>query len=595
MQRMTDSIDPAEAFEQLWSDGPEPSLTAFVAGRTGLSAEKLAELIRIDQERRSSRKLLLPAEEYLRQFPQMRAHRELEIDIVYHEYLLREQESTPPTPAEFVARFPDIASVLGDQIKLHAALVPSSADGTPDSTLIGETPSLASSFAPRFEQLPAHFGRYGVLALVGRGGMGDVYLAEDVLLGRRIALKLPRFDRDQSGESLSRFRREAQIAAGFHHPHLCPVYDFGEVDGVWYLTMPYIAGRPVSSLIAERGRVPPEEAVALVAQVARAMEVAHRAGVVHRDLKPANILVQEDGQPIVTDFGLARSSGRIDSILTGAGALVGTPAYMAPEQIGAAADDVGPASDLYSLGVVLYEMLTGRPPFQGPLNQVWRQVLVEKPPPISDIVPGISPHLESICFKALSKEPKDRFGSMEEFASALEELSDNQPPPNVAFLSKRDNLPRRSLSWRTVLAAGGVLVALGVGLWFAWPGLSHPSNYASVEAADELSAGSQWNGRFQFVGMDYTGPVGVTISEREGDAFRGTYETENGDYVWRIAGALRGEKINWEFTDVVREKERRTMVGRAYVEGTCRASKMEVVFRHPGYGSQANMVLTRVR
>jgi serine/threonine protein kinase len=594
MKPMAEPVDPAEQFDQLWSTGQRPDLNKFAARQPMLTAEQLAALVRIDQRERSRLGEPILAEQYLTAFPQLIAETDLAVDVVYHEYLLREQKRESPTAAEYRARFPQYATLLMDQIELHNAIASTPSAHEPAPTTIGHTPKSTDRTRPRFDDLPIHFGRYGILKLLGRGGMGDVYLAEDALLGRQVALKLPHFDDNVGSEALERFRREAQIAAGFHHPHLCPIYDFGELDGVWFLTMPYITGQPISSLLTERGRLPETEAVPLIARVARAMAVAHEAGVVHRDLKPANILVKEDGQPIVTDFGLARRNEGFDPLLTGAGALVGTPAYMSPEQIGAAPDEVGAACDIYSLGVVLYEILTGRPPFQGTVTQVLRQILIDNPPPISKVVPDVSAPLEAVCSKALAKDPSQRFASMEEFARALEDVGGSSSGSAENSSSAVASTPSLLFSRRTVLLGSALALGLTWGLWSLWPWNDDPLQHAMPDASDQLLPGSRWEGRFRFVGMDYQGSVQVTVEERSGDEFYGIYETENATYVWVIRGTLRGENIRWEFTDVVREKEPRSLVGQAYVEGVCRANQMNVTFRHPGYDSRAEMTLNRV-
>ena len=605
---MTKPVDPTAAFERLWGSGEPPDLKAFVASLQSPSAEQLAALVRIDQEKRARLGKPISAEDYLSALPNLAAQTDWAIDVMYHEYLLKEEHGQRPTSAEYAARFPQYAALLADQIELHNAMGPATGAFEPASTLLGETPNSARKSNPRFGTLPVHFGRYRVVQLIGRGGMGDVYLAEDALLGRQVALKFPRFEGDAGSEALARFRREAQIAAGFHHPNLCPIYDFGQMNGIWFLTMPYITGRPLSALIAERGRLRQDEATSLISCVARAMAVAHAAGVVHRDLKPSNILLNDDGLPIVTDFGLARRNTQLDPFLTGEGALVGTPAYMAPEQIGRASDEVSVKSDIYSLGVILYEVLAGHPPFVGRVDHVLRQVLADQPPPVSQAVPDVPPALEAVCLKAMSKEPGDRFSSMEEFAGALaapnvpETLAHLRPkgeslnpqPQQTAFRPPPSSSPATLWSRRNILAACALLFIATGAVWSLWQWSGDSSADSISHSSDQLTEGSFWQGRFQFVGMNYDGDVQVTIEERADDEFYGIYETENATYVWAIKGTLRGDKIRWEFTDVVREKEPRFVVGRAYVEGACRGPEMNVVFRHPGNNSRAEMVLKRI-
>jgi serine/threonine protein kinase len=225
--------------------------------------------------------------------------------------------------------------------------------------------------------------------------MGTVYLAQDAELDRPVALKAPRF-RPEDQEAAERFTREGKAAAALRHPNLCPVYDAGEIDGVRYLAMAYIEGSPLSRA-ARLPPVPPAEAVELVRKLALALAEAHEHGVVHRDLKPSNIMITPRGEPVVMDFGLARRLGTEETRLTQQGALLGTPSYMAPEQIDGDLRAMGPACDVYALGVILYELLTGQVPFRGTLTAVLRQIATEPPPPIASVRPEVGPELEAVC------------------------------------------------------------------------------------------------------------------------------------------------------------------------------------------------------
>ncbi len=270
---------------------------------------------------------------------------------------------------------------------------------------------------PDHQPLPEQFGRYRILKQLGAGGMGAVYLAHDTRLDRKIALKVPHFS-DARPEVVQRFLREQRIAAGLDHPHLCPVYDADAVNGICYFTMPFIEGQPLANLIAVDRPWPPTQALQLVRQVALAVAVLHRNKLIHRDLKPANIMLRATGDPVVMDFGLARSCGDNSERVTAQGAIIGTPAYMSPEQIDGEAE-VGPPSDVYSLGVILYELLTGRTPFQGPLTSLFSQIATKMPTPPSQVRSGLPPQLDALCNKAMAKRPGDRFISMEAFAEAL--------------------------------------------------------------------------------------------------------------------------------------------------------------------------------
>ncbi|HEY8638129.1 MAG TPA: protein kinase, partial [Solirubrobacteraceae bacterium] len=252
--------------------------------------------------------------------------------------------------------------------------------------------------------------RYRVLDRLGSGGMADVYGAEDMQLGRRVALKLlyRRFAEDQ--EFVERFRREASSAAALQHPNVVAVYDRGEWDGTSYISMEYLEGRTLKQVITGDAPLDPIRAIDLAVQVLRAARFAHKRGVIHRDLKPHNVIVDPEGRAKVTDFGIARAGA---SDMTQTGSIMGTAQYLSPEQAQGLA--VTPGSDLYSVGIVLYEMLTGRVPFDGEsaVTIALKQVS-EMPVPPGQLNPAIGQELDAIVMKALAKEPGERYASAAE-------------------------------------------------------------------------------------------------------------------------------------------------------------------------------------
>lgn len=270
-------------------------------------------------------------------------------------------------------------------------------------------------------------GRYRIVHLLGRGGMGSVYLAHDTQLDRNVALKIPHFSADQSS-LMDRFFREARAAGRLQHPNICPVYDVGESDGVHYLSMAFIDGHTLTHTVKEYSKRPPRDSALVLKTLALALDEAHRQGVIHRDIKPSNIMLNRRGEPIVMDFGLAREVNTPAANLTHLGVVMGTPAYMSPEQARGEAAAVGPGCDIYSLGVVLYEMLTGRVPFAGQTMEILAGHMRDEPPPLSSIRPDLDPHIEAICKKAMAKEPSRRFLSMADFAQALEEYARGATP-----------------------------------------------------------------------------------------------------------------------------------------------------------------------
>jgi serine/threonine-protein kinase len=309
-------------------------------------------------------------------------------------------------------------------------------------------------------------GRYRLVSRIGSGGMADVWCATDQQLGRRVALKVlhPRFAADP--QFVERFRREASHAAGLQHPNVVAVFDRGEWDGMPYIAMEHIEGPTLKEIVRERGALPPALAADVVIQVLRAARYAHKHGIVHRDLKPHNVILDEEGRVKVTDFGIARAGA---SEMTETGAIMGTAHYLSPEQAQGLAVDG--RSDLYSVGVMLYELLTGRVPFdaESPVSIAVRHVS-EAPVPPAEVVPAVPPALEAVTLRALAKAPEDRFQDADAFIAALQAARDQPmdavaygpaaPPPGVVEEDPRDG--RRWWLWLLALLA---LVAIAFGAY----------------------------------------------------------------------------------------------------------------------------------
>jgi serine/threonine-protein kinase len=259
-------------------------------------------------------------------------------------------------------------------------------------------------------------GRYKILRRIGSGGMADVYAAEDTHLGREVALKVlhRRFAQDQ--EFVERFRREAKAAAGLSHPNVVGVFDRGEHEGTYYIAMEYLTGRTLKEIVGSEAPLDQQRVVDLGVQILHAAGFAHRHGVIHRDFKPHNVIVDEQGHAKVTDFGIARAGA---SEMTETGSIMGTAHYLSPEQ--AQGHAVTAASDLYSIGVMLYEMLAGRLPFQGDSAvAIALKHLSEQPAPISTLRPDVHPALEAVVMAALAKDPAQRWQTADDFAEGLE-------------------------------------------------------------------------------------------------------------------------------------------------------------------------------
>jgi serine/threonine-protein kinase len=259
-------------------------------------------------------------------------------------------------------------------------------------------------------------GRYRILRRIGSGGMADVYCAEDSHLGRQVAIKVlhRRFAQDQ--EFVERFRREAKAAAGLNHPNVVGVFDRGEHEGTYYIAMEFLTGRTLKDIVTAEAPMPQERVIDIGTQILVAAGFAHRNGVIHRDFKPHNVIVDELGHAKVTDFGIARAGA---SEMTETGSIMGTAQYLSPEQ--AQGHAVTATSDIYSIGVMLYEMLAGRLPFEGDSAvAVALKHLSEPPPPISQLRSDVHPALEAVVMAALAKDPAERWQSAEDLAAALE-------------------------------------------------------------------------------------------------------------------------------------------------------------------------------
>jgi serine/threonine-protein kinase len=305
-----------------------------------------------------------------------------------------------------------------DLRELWGVIVVARAAGS-NSALLAPTQPRASELPSDSFQLPARFGDYELRQELGRGGMGVVYRAWQGSLSREVAVKM--ILRGQLATKLDRerFEAEAQAAAKLDHPGIVPVYEVGEIDGRPYFSMKFVRGTTLGQRLVA-GPLPPREAARMLATVARAIHFAHMRGVLHRDLKPSNILLDENGEPHVTDFGLAKQLEAGESV-TKSGMMIGTPAYMAPEQAAGVRGQVGPRSDVYSLGVILYHMLTGRPPFQAasPAEMVLL-VLEQDPVPPRMLNQKADRDLEMICLRCLQKPLDLRYASAAGLADDLE-------------------------------------------------------------------------------------------------------------------------------------------------------------------------------
>jgi len=402
----------ARDYSLLWQRQPQ-TLEAFLAQQQDVSGSELAALTGVDLRERWRCGHRPAAEEYLARYPQLAAAEEAAVDIIYTEFLAREKLGEGPTVAEYAARFPQYATVLADQIQLHQAF--------------DEAPATQPNGGETERTLRAD---YEILDEIGRGGMGVVYRARQTGLNRLVALKMVRHADLANDGLLSRFRAEAKVVASLQHPHIVQVYDYGEDDGCPYLALELVEG----GTLADRLEGNPwnvRRAAQLVEQVARAVHFAHEHGVVHRDLKPNNLLVSADGNPPevkIADFGLARIFRDQPGGHTQTGALLGTPSYMAPEQALGRQSEIGPATDVYALGAILYELLCGRPPYRGETAiETLQQVLLAEPASIYRVAPGLPRDLATICSKCLERAPARRYSSALALAEDLQRFLVDRP------------------------------------------------------------------------------------------------------------------------------------------------------------------------
>jgi beta-lactam-binding protein with PASTA domain/predicted Ser/Thr protein kinase len=333
--------------------------------------------------------------------------------------------------------------------------------------------------------------RYEVEQLLGQGGMARVFRGTDRVLNRTVAVKVlsPQFASDD--QFVARFRREAQAAAALNHPNIVSVYDTGDQSDVHYIVMEYVEGRTLRDVIRQEGPILPERASEIGQAVARALAAAHEAGLVHRDIKPGNIMLTRDGQVKVMDFGIARTS--TGDTLTQTAAVLGTASYLSPEQ--AQGSTVDARSDIYSLGCVLYEMLTGRPPFTGdsPVAIAYKHVR-EDPVHPSNLNPDVPPSLDAVVMKAMAKNPENRYQTADEFRQDLERASAGLPtvatpllladptevvthqPEGTAVMTgvPPDQEPERKRRWWIAVLVILLLAALGVAAYFLVQALLPP-------------------------------------------------------------------------------------------------------------------------
>ena len=408
----------------------------------------------------------------------------LELTDVQREQALQQLRQDDPTLCAEVVSLLDYRQPT-ERLQAPPPALLAALDGTVGSETTPPTPP-----DPTTTTLPEIAG-YEVLELLARGGMGVVYRARHRTLGHEVALKMILSGEHAGPEERVRFLLEAAAVAKMHHPGIVPIHDFGEHGGNPYFSLEFLAGGSLAQRLRAVGRLPPREAAALVEKLARAVQHAHDNGIVHRDLKPANVLLAADGEPKITDFGLAKQLHTQDG-LSRTGSVLGTPHYMAPEQAAGNVRAVGPATDVYALGAILYECLSGQVPFRGTTTyETLSLVLGQEPMPLRRLVPGLSRDLETVCLRCLEKEPGARYPTAADLGSDLGCFLRDEPVAArpVGLLGRTWRWCRRNPGVAALLTLVVVALTAGtvVSTYFAFDA-SHQAEQAKRQEAEALTA-----------------------------------------------------------------------------------------------------------
>jgi len=477
--------------------------------------------------------------------PQDSSERSSKLEEVLAAYLRSVEAAEPLDPQQLIATHPELAADLRSFFANRAAM---ERLAKPFNASANEpTVGLAENAAPAAWPRVRYFGDYELLKELGRGGMGVVYKARQTTLNRLVALKMILSGQLASADEVQRFKQEAEAAANLDHPHIAPIYETGEHDSKHYFSMKLIEGRSLRDALPEL-RNDVRAGVKVLSQIARAVHHAHQRGVLHRDLKPANVLMDQEGTPYVTDFGLAR---RVEggSDMTRTGAIVGTPSYMAPEQA-MGEKQLSTAVDIYSLGAILYELLTGRPPFResSPVETLLKSLSSEPIRP-STLHPSVNRDLETIALKCLEKDFIKRYDSASALADDLERWQRGEPisarptgfAENMAKWMRRHPLVAGLVAAILFVTLGGV-VAFGWAFNRALVARNDAirQEAKTAEALDEtqIAKGQMKKELERAEWLLYASRIALTQRE---------FEAENYDVASTVLNSCREDFRGWEF------------------------------------------------